>query len=88
MNKKFLAGLIMMFVTFLFLGVDLQLSEIARYICIMSGQEFTFHWYEFLNPVSIVCIIGNLLIAAYFLFAGTNEKKLQNENKCKEPNEE
>lgn len=75
MNKKLLAGIILMFTAFLFFSIDLQLSEIARYLCIMSGQEFTFKWYEFLNPISIVCSIGTLVIAAYFVFAGMNEKK-------------
>ena len=81
MDKKKLTGIVMIFITFLFIGVDLQLSEIARYICIMAGQEFTFKWYWFLNPVSIVCIVGNLLIAAFFILGDIDEYKLLGGNK-------
>lgn len=75
MNKKMLTGLIMAFVASIFIGLSLQLSEIARYVCIMSGQEFTFRWFEFLNPVAILCMVVVLAITAYFIMAGYNEIK-------------
>lgn len=71
--KKIILGCVLLFTSLIFIGIELQLSEIARYLCILSGQEFTWKWYEFLNPVSIICSIGTVLISVIILIIGLEE---------------
>ena len=71
--KKIILGCILLFTSLIFIGIELQLSEITRYLCILSGQGFTWKWYEFLNPVSIICSIGTVLMSAIILIIGLKE---------------
>ena len=74
MNTKIKIGLILLFISVIATGIILELSEVARYICILAGKGFTMRWYEFLNPVAIFCIITFFTITAIFIVDGMNKK--------------
>ena len=76
MNRNILKiiGIAMLLFTSLAWALILEISEIARYICIISGQEFTMRWYDFANGGSIVFIIISYVISFYVIYNGFIKK--------------
>lgn len=85
MNKNTIkiVGLVMMLLTSLVVAMILEISEVARYICIMSGKDFTMRWYDFLNPVSAIFVIISYAISFVLIHIGFSKKDETVKKTCK-----
>lgn len=75
MNKKMVIGLVLLVVSTVSGAVALQLSEIARYLCILSGEGFTHRCLDFLNPIAGICLLAGLVVSVILIIAGFSEQR-------------